>query len=68
MSGTGVAPFTPIAAEPPVGARMPHETEAGILRLVVGTYPQGGNQLEAAVRMAAQLGFAAGTAIGSVHP
>jgi len=35
------------------------ETEAGILRVVVRAYPDGGNQLEAAVRMALRLGWAA---------
>lgn len=66
MSGAGASSFArPLPTEAPIAATIPLDTEAGILRLVVQTFPNAGNQLEAAVRMAAQLGFVAGSHLGA---
>lgn len=43
--------------------RPPADTEAAIVRIVAKTYLRSGNQLEAAARMAARLGWAAGRAM-----
>lgn len=43
--------------------RPPVDTEAAIVGIVARTYPCAGNQLEAAARMAARLGWAAAHAM-----
>lgn len=47
----------------PVVCNPPTDTEAAIVRIVAQTYPRSGNQLEAAARMAARLGWAAASAM-----
>lgn len=64
MSGAGVIAFAPIGIDGPRAPdRAPAETEAAIVRLVVQRYPTCSGQLEAAARMALQLGWAAALAM-----